>query len=113
MTSDNWADRCLAKISLIADSDYQMHEKRSSVRYAATGFALIKPEFGLHISCTVINRSDGGARLKVLSVLGVPDEFLLVVDAETKRARVAWRSPNELGVAFTLGGDTAADTIPQ
>lgn len=100
---DSWADRCLSEISSLSTAPAELHEKRSSVRYAASGVAIIKPEFGLPITCTLVDRSEGGARLKVLSVLGIPDTFILIIEAEQMRARIAWRSVGEIGVALTHG----------
>ena len=100
---ESWADRCLSEISSRATAPVESPEKRASVRHAASGVAIIKPEFGLPITCTLVDRSDGGARLKVLSVLGIPETFVLIIDAEQMTARVAWRSVGEIGVALTHG----------
>lgn len=109
--AESWADRCLSEISTLsavplaavplAAAPLAAHEKRASVRSAASGVAIIKPDFGLPITCTLVDRSDGGARLKVLSVLGIPDRFALILEAEQVQARIAWRSVGEIGVAFT------------
>jgi hypothetical protein len=55
------------------------------------------------IDCTVRNMSDAGARLRVVSVIGVPDEFVLSYGPQAQRlpARVVWRSETELGVVFS------------
>lgn len=52
------------------------------------------------IDCTLRDRSDGGARIRVQSVVGIPDEFQLLVEptGEMVQAKVAWRRPNEIGV---------------
>jgi hypothetical protein len=58
---------------------------------------------GLAIACTVRNLSDGRARLKVASPIGIPDTFDLVLDdATTRPCRVtrrksALRSPRTPG----------------
>lgn len=54
------------------------------------------------IDCRVRNVSKTGANLAVTSIIGVPDEFVLVLP-DTKRlpCRVAWRKSREIGVEFT------------
>lgn len=103
--TQDWAERCLSDISARADAashpEIALREKRASPRHPASGGALIHPPFGAPVACTLVDRSEGGARLRVLSVLGVPDEFLLDIGHDRMRARVAWRSPNELGVALS------------
>jgi hypothetical protein len=51
--------------------------------------------------CTVRNLSDTGARLKVASIIGIPDTFQLVMDDGRKFAcAVAWKTEFEIGVQF-------------
>jgi PilZ domain-containing protein len=52
--------------------------------------------------CVVRDISSLGARLALISTSLIPDRFGLTFDAaHTMRGcRVAWRSPNELGVEF-------------
>ena len=95
----DWAERCLSEIAALAVAVIGP-ERRSKIRHPAFGAALIKPDFGAPIPCALVDRSEEGARLQVLSVLGVPDQFVLSVGAEQLRARVIWRSPSEIGVAL-------------
>jgi hypothetical protein len=54
------------------------------------------------IDCQVRNQSEGGARLKLATVVGVPDEFELRIAADVpRRCRVIWRTGQEIGVAFS------------
>lgn len=54
------------------------------------------------IECTVRNLSESGALLKVASVIGIPDQFELVMSDGAKHAcTVARRTATELGVAFS------------
>ena len=54
------------------------------------------------ITCTVRNMSSTGALLKVASVIGIPDEFKLVMDdGRAFACKVAWKRETELGIAFT------------
>jgi hypothetical protein len=73
--------------------------------------ALIKPAFRLHTLCTLVDRSHGGERLKVLGILDIPAEILLIIDAETLQACVTHRSLSELGIAFMSGRDTGAELV--
>ncbi|GLQ10801.1 pilus assembly protein PilZ [Devosia yakushimensis] len=51
--------------------------------------------------CTVRNLSEAGARLKVASIIGIPDTFDLAMDDGRKHAcTVVWRTANEIGVKF-------------
>jgi hypothetical protein len=51
--------------------------------------------------CTVRNLSETGARLKVASIIGIPDTFQLVMDDGRKFAcTVAWKTEFEVGVKF-------------
>jgi hypothetical protein len=81
-----------------------LHEKRISPRRNASIEAVIG--FGrTRMACIVRNVSDGGAKLEVTSVRGVPDTFdLHVPNHRPQRCRVAWRSLKELGVAFAVPG---------
>ena len=54
------------------------------------------------VNCTMRNHSDGGARLDVASVLGIPDSFDLKLDGHPSRSvMVVWRKPEAVGVQFT------------
>lgn len=54
------------------------------------------------IDCTVRDRSAGGARLKLPSAVGIPNQFKLHVSStgETLNVKVAWRKLSEIGVMF-------------
>jgi len=54
------------------------------------------------LQCLVRNMSDTGALLKVVSVVGVPDNFDLVMDdGRTFACAIAWRRETEIGVSFS------------
>src|SRR5215475_11358051 len=60
--------------------------------------------------CALIDVSDGGARLAVLAVEMVPDEFLLTLSVASevrRRCKVAWRKEAEIGVIFVKAVDAA------
>ena len=52
--------------------------------------------------CIVKDISSGGARLKLVSTLGVPDNFLLFIPSVEKRfhCQVVWNNIGEIGVSF-------------
>jgi hypothetical protein len=54
------------------------------------------------IDCRVRNLSQIGACLEVVSQVGIPDEFTLLIEYDhlKRRCRVVWRNPRQLGVEF-------------
>ena len=56
------------------------------------------------IDCTVRNISKTGAALDVVSPLGIPNEFTLMVpgDKLSQRCHVVWRKETRIGVAFDI-----------
>lgn len=54
------------------------------------------------IDCTIRNLSNKGAKLEVISVVGIPNTFDLAIGEEgtMQSCRVVWRTLKELGVEF-------------
>ena len=54
------------------------------------------------ISCRVRNLNANGASLEVASPVGIPDNFILLIDGEAAKRPcvVRWRRGNRLGIAF-------------
>lgn len=54
------------------------------------------------IDCIVRNLSETGASLEVISPVGIPDRFTLVVDADRSKlpCRIVWRREKRIGVRF-------------
>jgi hypothetical protein len=79
-----------------------MDEKRKTPRHRVLKAGTIAFS-GAGISCTVRNLSDTGAALDVVSPVGIPSEFDLIIEAEhaTRRCRVVWRKEHRIGVGFT------------
>jgi hypothetical protein len=80
-----------------------MSELRTSPRQRVMKSAKIVFGNGLSgVDCAVRNISATGACLEVVSPLGVPDNFVLIVgDESLKRScRLAWRTAKRIGVAF-------------
>ena len=58
--------------------------------------------------CALIDVSEGGARVAVLAVEMVPDEFLLNLSTASqvsRRCKVTWRKEGEVGVMFVKAVD--------
>jgi hypothetical protein len=55
------------------------------------------------IDCRVRNLSDSGALLEVASQVGIPDDFVLVIEIDhfEQPCHVIWRTLKRLGVVFT------------
>jgi hypothetical protein len=54
------------------------------------------------IDCTVRNFSETGAALDVISPVGIPDHFTLVIESDNIKSpcHVVWRKPSRIGVRF-------------
>jgi len=54
------------------------------------------------IDCQVRNLSPAGALLEVAGQVGIPDDFVLVIESDRlhQACRVIWRTATRLGVAF-------------
>lgn len=51
--------------------------------------------------CTVRNLSEQGAKLQLASIIGIPDQFTLMLDDKQSFAcTVIWRRETEIGVTF-------------
>lgn len=79
-----------------------MEEHRATIRHRTLKGARIATNDGHStITCTVRNMSDAGALLRVASVVGVPDQFQLVMDdGRTFECRQIHKSATEVGVSF-------------
>jgi hypothetical protein len=57
---------------------------------------------GAAIDCTVRNLSEAGAALEVISPVGIPEHFTLVIEADHIHVpcRVVWRKEKRIGVHF-------------
>ncbi|XYD11326.1 PilZ domain-containing protein [Methylobacterium sp. NMS12] len=78
------------------------HERRTRPRIETDLTGRIVPNFGRPVGCRVLDRSPGGAQLRVNSVFGLPETFMLEIPQTEERisARVVWRSAGNLGVVL-------------
>lgn len=77
-------------------------EQRATIRHRVLkgGHVVVNGGFST-FDCTIRNLSDSGARLRVASVIGIPDHFQLMLDdGQSFECQVAWRQETELGVQF-------------
>lgn len=80
-----------------------MAEKRSRTRpRTLKGAKIVFGDGSRVIDCTIRNRSDIGAQLKVPSIVGIPDQFQLheTTTGERRTVTIVWRKVGLLGVKF-------------
>jgi hypothetical protein len=77
-------------------------ERRRHVRRRMLKAGLINFNRASGIDCRVRNFSTGGACLEVESQVGIPAEFVLVIEHDhfRKPCHVVWRTATRLGVEF-------------
>lgn len=78
-----------------------MEEHRTSQRRRTLKAGTISFGGGA-IDCTVRNLSESGAALDVISPIGIPERFTLLVEADHRHlpCRVVWRKEKRIGVHF-------------
>ena len=79
-----------------------MDEKRKLPRHRTLKAGSITFNRASGIDCRVRNMSAAGACLEVASQVGIPDDFVLVVEVDhfKRPCHVIWRKPARMGVAF-------------
>jgi hypothetical protein len=79
-----------------------MDEKRKVQRHLTLKAGHIAFNRASAIDCRVRNLSVAGACLEVASPLGIPDQFVLLIDADhlQQPCHVIWRTATRMGVAF-------------
>jgi hypothetical protein len=55
---------------------------------------------GRTIACLIRNESESGAALEVVSPVGIPAQFTLLIAAERIRCTAIWRTKTLIGVKF-------------
>lgn len=76
-----------------------MDEHRHTNRHRVLKAGTIEFGGGV-IDCTVRNISGTGAALDVVSPVGIPAQFKLVVDGNPHPCRVVWRKEKRIGIVF-------------
>ena len=79
-----------------------MDEKRKVQRHRTLKAGSIIFNCAAGIDCRVRNLSPAGACLEVASQVGIPDEFVLVIDVDHLKqpCHVIWRTSTRMGVKF-------------
>lgn len=82
--------------------DVRTDEKRKVQRQRTLKAGIISFNRGAGIDCRVRNLSAAGACLDVVSQIGIPDEFVLVIETDnlSRPCRAIWRTATRIGVAF-------------
>jgi hypothetical protein len=77
-------------------------ERRKISRHRTLKAGSIRFNRASAFDCRVRNLSPAGAMLEVAGQIGIPEEFILVIEADHFRqhCRVIWRTTTRLGVAF-------------
>lgn len=90
-----------ARVDGVNEGRFVMDEKRKSTRRRVLKAGKIAFGGGT-VDCTVRNLSETGAALDVVSSVGIPDHFTLVitVDRVQRPCRVVWRKATRIGVLF-------------
>lgn len=76
--------------------EHRAAQRRRILKAASISFG------GGAIDCTIRNLSETGASLDVISPVGIPDRFTLIVDADRSElpCRIVWRKEMRIGVRF-------------
>jgi hypothetical protein len=79
-----------------------MEERRKVLRHRTLKRGSISFNRAAGIDCRVRNLSPAGACLEVASQVGIPDDFVLVIEHDHLRepCHVIWRTALRLGVEF-------------
>lgn len=79
-----------------------MEERRKVLRHRTLKAGSIMFNRAAGIDCRVRNLSPVGACLEVTSQLGIPDDFVLVIEHDHLKQpyHVIWRTATRLGIAF-------------
>ena len=77
-------------------------EKRAHARQRVLKGGKLAFDGGGGIDCMVRNISESGARLDVVSPMGLPRSFTLLIEADhfRRRCHSVWSSDRQIGVAF-------------
>ncbi len=80
-----------------------MENRRRVQRHRTLKAGIINFNRAGGVDCRVRNLSPSGACLEVASQIGIPNEFVLVVESDHMKApcQVIWRTATRLGVAFS------------
>jgi hypothetical protein len=77
-------------------------ERRKFPRHRVLKSGTISFHHSGTVTCRVRNLSEGGACLEVESPVGIPQNFILLIESENlnRKTRVIWKREQQIGVAF-------------
>jgi hypothetical protein len=77
-------------------------DKRIAPRHRVLKQGRLAFDGGGAVDCMVRNLSDTGARLEVVTPVGLPETFTLVIPSDkfTRRCHAVWSHDKRIGVAF-------------
>jgi hypothetical protein len=89
-------------INLLRSSAEEVEQRGEQRRKALKGGRIVFNNSASAIDCLVRDMSAKGARLEVESVLGVPNEFTLILadGSPPRQCTVRWKRARSIGVAF-------------
>lgn len=84
------------------DERRKLDDRRKTQRHRTFKGGSIAINHAGRIDCRVRNLSPAGALLEVASQIGIPDDFVLVIDADHRQqpCHVIWRTATRMGVEF-------------
>lgn len=79
-----------------------MIEKRTEQRHRVLKHGMLAFRGGGGVDCTVRNLSSSGARIDITNPVGMPESFMLVIEADhfLRHCHAVWSSAQRIGVAF-------------
>jgi hypothetical protein len=79
-----------------------MTEKRVAPRHRVFKHGILAFSSGGTIDCTVRSLSDTGARIDVANPVGVPGDFVLMIESDhfSRHCHSVWSRDKQIGVAF-------------
>ena len=86
-------------------------ERRRHAREAIGGDYVLRVDSGEGrepMKCTILDISEGGARLTLTENLTLPDEMAALIGNVTRPIRLVWRNGNQIGIEFLATKDTVA-----
>ena len=91
------------EMEVLGAAEAEPVERRKLSRHRTLKSGSITFNRAAGIDCRVRNLSPAGALLEVAGQVGIPEEFVLVIESEHARhpCRVIWRTATRLGVAFS------------
>jgi hypothetical protein len=91
----------MAKLRAMAMTELNS-DKRIAPRHRVFKHGTLAFNGGGGIDCTVRSISETGARIDVVSPVGLPESFVLVIETDhfSRHCRSVWSRDKQIGVAF-------------